>query len=153
MDFEQYQRETKLKIEDAGRLISRLRASDRPANATVWRWCMRGLQSRQPRTNEGDAGSAAAKKVRLEYCRVGGRVMTTEQAVRRFLEATQDWSVVASPSPGAPPVVPNALNAAAVQAASERVASFMASPTQTRRPGGDVRSKPQEASRPRRRST
>lgn len=39
----------------------------RPSVSTIWRWCRRGLR-----------GS------RLEYVRLGGRVFTSEEALRRF---------------------------------------------------------------------
>ena len=45
----------------------------RPCFATVWRWTQRGVRGRK-----------------LETYRIGSRVVTSEQAVHRFLEAIQD---------------------------------------------------------------
>lgn len=44
----------------------------RPAIGTIWRWCRRGLKSR------------SGKKVRLSHVRVGGRVLTTPEALDAF---------------------------------------------------------------------
>lgn len=41
--------------------------------STVWRWCTQGT-----RTPDG-------RRVRLEYYRIGSRVMTTREAVARFV--------------------------------------------------------------------
>lgn len=133
MTIEQYSRETQLRLEDAGRLIARLRGSDRPAHATVWRWCKRGLLVKQaePLPASDEIGHQP-QKVRLEYHRVGGRIMTTEQAVWRFLAATQDQSMdqvavqqpASTPSPPESPLVNNA---------KARVASFLASKPSTKK--------------------
>ncbi len=127
MDFEQFSRETKLPLEDAGRLIARLRASQRPAHTTVWRWCKRGLQVKRPHAVAANGDNEpGANKVRLEYRRIGGRIITTEQAVRRFLDATQDSEAPAQPRPLVAPPADTAATAASVRLAKERIASFVA---------------------------
>jgi hypothetical protein len=132
MTFEQYSRETQLRLEDAGRLVARLRGSDRPAHATVWRWCKRGLRVKHGQSLLGGDGASRppCKVVRLEYHRVGGRIMTTEQAVWRFLEATQDRSTneVAVSQPRSAQLPPESL---VVDTAKARVASFLTSKPQT----------------------
>lgn len=44
----------------------------RPCFATVWRWTQRGVRGH-----------------RLETYQIGGRVITSQESVHRFLEATQ----------------------------------------------------------------
>ncbi len=131
MNFEQYSRETPLRLEDAGRMVSRLRASERPAHATVWRWCKRGLLVKPATTASGDVTDRSTRTVRLEYHRIGGRIMTTEQAVWRFLEATQD-SGASEPitSPALPTASPR--TSRTIDSAKARVESFLASPPRTK---------------------
>jgi hypothetical protein len=135
MNYEQFSRETGLSIEDAGRLIARLRADERPANATVWRWCKRGLQVKWVVPADGLAPAPpAGQKVLLEHWRVGGRIMTTEQAVRRFLEATQD-RVAPPKAPAVTSVsdVAKSMDSVGVASARERIDSFMKATPRTRR--------------------
>ena len=54
-------------LKEAARLIP-----TRPCFATVWRWTQRGVKGQ-----------------RLETYKIGSRVVTSTQAVHRFLEATQ----------------------------------------------------------------
>ena len=131
MNFEQYSRETPLHLADAGRIVSRLRGSDRPSNTTVWRWCKRGLLVKPANTGSGDATDRSPRTVSLEYHRIGGRIMTTEQAVWRFIEATQDAGT-SEPitSPALPPASPRASRT--VDSAKARVESFLASPPRTK---------------------
>jgi len=131
MNFEQYSRETPLHLADAGRIVSRLRGSDRPSNTTVWRWCKRGLLVKPANTGSGDATDRSPRTVSLEYHRIGGRIMTTEQAVWRFIEATQDGGA-SEPitSPALPPASPRASRT--VDSAKARVESFLASPPRTK---------------------
>jgi hypothetical protein len=109
MDFDRLSQETRLSIIDAGRLIARLRGQSRPAAATAWRWCSRGLRG-----------------VRLEHYRIGGRIVTTEQAVRRFLARVQAdepaSAVVVTAAPQA--AQPDELRRQTIDAAKDRLSRF-----------------------------
>jgi hypothetical protein len=67
---------------------------------TVWRWSRAGVKTADGRT------------VRLETMRIGGRYVTTEQALRRFLAAQQD--APATPAQTAPQATRRADDAAKV---------------------------------------
>jgi len=71
MDVSKFSGEKRINITQAGRLIANLRGCDRPANATAYRWCQKGLGG-----------------VQLEHAWVGGSIVTSEEAVRRFIAAT-----------------------------------------------------------------
>ncbi len=50
----------------------------RPHVASVWRWCRRGIKTR------------SGGRVRLEHIRAGGKLFTTEEALRRFFQAVAE---------------------------------------------------------------
>jgi len=53
------------------------RVNGRPRHlTTIWRW-----------VTQGRAGPGGGRRVKLETVRLGGRTVTTEEAVRRFLTA------------------------------------------------------------------
>jgi hypothetical protein len=128
MDWDQFARETPLRLDDAAAMIARLSGGTRPCHSTVWRWCSKGLPVKGPTAaSSGDVAAQPSRRVFLEYRRIGGRVVTTEQAVRRFLEGTQASEgtrprvLPAQPSVEPPP-------SGAVSAAKTRIASFVSAP-------------------------
>lgn len=58
-----------LSMSEAARLTPR-----RPSAGTIWRWCRRGVQTRN------------RQYVRLRHVRVGGRVFTTQAWLEQFFE-------------------------------------------------------------------
>ena len=67
--------ETPVTLSAVARTIPGARGATRISPTTVWRWCVKG-------TNTPDG-----RLVKLEYYRVGARVMTTAEAVRRYITA------------------------------------------------------------------
>jgi hypothetical protein len=109
MEVSKFSGETRISISQAGRLIASLRGCDRPAIATTYRWCQKGLRD-----------------VRLEHARVGGSIVTSEEAVKRFISATdrhrgQPATALAGGGPAEATVDHEQVNAA-----SSRVAEFLA---------------------------
>jgi Tfp pilus assembly protein FimT len=70
--------ETILSLGEAARQFPGSRGAKRVCPSTVWRWCSKGT-----RRQDGQI-------VRLEHFRLGGRVMTTREAVARFVTALTD---------------------------------------------------------------
>jgi hypothetical protein len=128
MDWDQFSREMPLRLDDAAAMIARISGGTRPCHSTVWRWCKKGLPVKGPAAvSAGDVGAQPSRRVYLEYRRIGGRVVTTEQAVRRFLEATQASAGTGSRVlPAQPAVEPPA--SGAVIAAKARISSFVSAP-------------------------
>jgi hypothetical protein len=128
MDWDQFSREMPLRLDDAAAMIARLSGGTRPCHSTVWRWCKKGIPLKEPAVvSSGDVGAQPSQRVYLEYRRIGGRVVTTEQAVRRFLEATQASGgtgprVLAAQPAAEPPA------SGAVSAAKARISSFVSAP-------------------------
>lgn len=65
--------ETPIPISAVAREIPGARGAKSVNPSTVWRWCTQGT-----RTPDG-------RRVRLEYYRIGSRVMTTKEAVARYV--------------------------------------------------------------------
>jgi hypothetical protein len=63
--------ERTMPLAQAARRLPRLRGGRRVAPSTLWRWASAGLRG-----------------VRLEVVRVGGTCCTSEEALRRFFDAT-----------------------------------------------------------------
>ncbi len=51
------------------------RSPGRPSANAVWRWCRRGIKSR------------SGRRVRLDHIRAGGRIYTSNEALKRFFVA------------------------------------------------------------------
>lgn len=90
--------ETILSLGESARQFPGSRGAKRVSPTTVWRWCSKG--TRRP---DGQI-------VRLEHFRLGSRVMTTREAVARFVAALSD----------APHIAPSVRTPAARAAASRR---------------------------------
>jgi len=108
MEVSKFFGEKRISVAQAGRLIASLRGGSRPATATTYRWCQKGLRN-----------------VRLEHAWVGGKIVTSEEAVKRFISATdrsrnQSANTVIGCDPSQIPV-----DAEQVVAASDRVAEFL----------------------------
>lgn len=58
-----------LTLEDARREVTAM-VGHRPDKSTIFRWCLRGVGG-----------------VKLEHVRLGGRLLTSRQALTRFVEA------------------------------------------------------------------
>ncbi len=112
MEVSRFFGEKRISIAQAGRMIANLRGCDRPAIATTYRWCQKGLRN-----------------VRLEHAWVGGKIVTSEEAVRRFIEATDRPRGQAAPTPVV--VAPNdpVVDPAQTLAACARVEEFLAGTT------------------------
>jgi hypothetical protein len=67
----------------AGRLVG-------ADQATITRWCQQGV-----RLPDGS-------RLKLEYLRVGGRLLTSRQAITRFLAAQQPLGADQTPAPRTP---------------------------------------------------
>jgi hypothetical protein len=67
--------ENLLTLHDAARLLPSNRAGKRVNFSTIWRWALRGVRAIDGRV------------VRLEAARVGGRWITSRQALERFSAA------------------------------------------------------------------
>lgn len=67
--------ESLLTLHDAAQLLPSNRAGKRVNFATVWRWVLRGVRA-------GDG-----QLVRLDAARVGGRWLTSKEALERFAAA------------------------------------------------------------------
>jgi hypothetical protein len=81
--------EKPLTFSKAARLIPPLR-QDRPVSpATIWRWSSRGCRS------------VDGKSVKLESWKVGGRTVTSAEALGRFLDALNGGGTN-SPLPSSP---------------------------------------------------
>jgi len=59
--------DTLLSLTDAARILPKIDGK-RPHPSTLWRWCRRGIHD-----------------VRLEYARVGRKIVTTNNALTRFI--------------------------------------------------------------------
>ena len=108
MEVSKFFGEKRISIAQAGRLIASLRGGGRPATATTYRWCQKGLRN-----------------VRLEHAWVGGKIVTSEEAVKRFISATdrsrnQSEQTIVGCEPSQIPVDPEQ-----VAAATGRVAEFL----------------------------
>lgn len=79
--------ETPLPLSAVARTFPGARGAARINPTTVWRWCTKGT-----RTPDG-------RRVRLEYFRLGSRVMTTSEAVRRYVAALTGAPADAAPTP------------------------------------------------------
>lgn len=90
--------ESIVSLAEAARQFPGSRGAKRVSPSTVWRWCSKGI--RRP----------DGQLVRLEQFRLGSRVMTTREAVARFVAALSDT----------PPAVPSVRTPAARSAASRR---------------------------------
>lgn len=64
--------ETALSLADAARAVPPIDGK-RPHVSTLWRWCRKGVRG-----------------VRLEYVRLGHRIVTTEEAIARFAHRLAD---------------------------------------------------------------
>lgn len=135
MTYEQYLRESGLSIPEASKFIARARDSDRPANATVWRWCKRGIQVRGSSAVDSAKPQGGpdirGRKVWLDYLRIGKQIRTTQEAVNRFLEATQDNFLPTPSAEAAVPVPTPVVDATRVAKAAARVAAFMTTSPKT----------------------
>lgn len=58
-----------LTLQDARRELAQI-TGRRPDKTTLYRWCLRGVHG-----------------TRLEHCRLGNRILTSRQALTRFIEA------------------------------------------------------------------
>ena len=67
--------ESLLTLHDAAQLLPSNRAGKRVSFATVWRWVLRGVRA------------CDGQLVRLEAARVGGRWLTSREALERFAAA------------------------------------------------------------------
>ena len=67
--------ETILSLHDAAQLIPSNRAGKRINFSTVWRWALKGIIAQN-----GD-------RVKLEFVKCGGRLLTSKQALERFVAA------------------------------------------------------------------
>lgn len=76
--------ETLLSLTEATKVLPRVNGK-RPAIATLWRWCRKGLRG-----------------VRLEYVRVGRSIATSREALNRFFNALAALDA----SPGLPENTP-----------------------------------------------
>lgn len=79
--------ETLLTLHDAARLLPSNRAGKRVNFATVWRWVLKGVN-----TLEGN-------RVRLEAVRVGGRWLTSREALDRFAASLTPSTDTATTNP------------------------------------------------------
>jgi hypothetical protein len=131
MTYDQYQGERGLSIPEASKFIARARDSDRPAHATVWRWCKRGIKVQAPSSassvEQGTGLHGESRTVRLDYLRIGRQIRTTEEAVNRFLEATQDHHLPTSSMTSMSLAATPAIDSGRVAKATARVKAFMTS--------------------------
>lgn len=70
--------ESIVSLGEAARLFPGCRGAKRVSPSTVWRWCSKG--TRRP----------DGQLVRLEHFRLGSRVMTSREAIARFVAALTD---------------------------------------------------------------
>jgi hypothetical protein len=78
-----------LTLPDACRALPRVDGK-RPHVSTIWRWCREGVRG-----------------VRLEYARLGGRLLTSRQALARFaVNVAEADRQAATPAPPASPPEP-----------------------------------------------
>ena len=78
-----------ISLATAAKMLPGSRGAKHVSPATMFRWCSDGITS------------AAGERVRLEHIRAGGRLLTTKQAMMRFLEAltaVPDAAPVRSPA-------------------------------------------------------
>ncbi len=108
MEVSKFSGEKRISIAQAGRLIASLRGCERPLIATTYRWCKKGLRN-----------------IHLEHARVGGSIVTSEEAVRRFIskidrrqQQSAEMPTHAAPSHGS-------VDAGQAQAASRQVEEFL----------------------------
>ena len=77
-------KEEPLSLTDAARSLPSIDGK-RPHASTLWRWCRKGLRG-----------------VRLEYLRLGRRIVTTQQALARFMQRLAEMDqedIVSSTNP------------------------------------------------------
>lgn len=74
-----------LTLPQAAKLLSSITSSGKPpSTSTIWRWHSRGVL---PKGTQG-ARRAREARVRLSIWKVGGRAVTTERALRKFVRLT-----------------------------------------------------------------
>jgi hypothetical protein len=91
----------------AGRLLPGHRANRHVDGATIWRWIVKG------------AKSTSGGVVRLEAVRVGGRWVTSAGAVRRFVAALTEASLVGTETTATPVASPASRKHRAATASAE----------------------------------
>ena len=69
-----------------------------PSPVTGWRWCRRGIERN-------------GRKVKLEYARIGRRIVTSKAAVSRFVSALAQADADITPLPQAVRVAPTSRSA------------------------------------------
>jgi Protein of unknown function (DUF1580) len=81
--------ESLLSLHDAAQLLPSSRVGKRVNFSTIWRWALRGV-----RATDG-------RRVKLEAARVGGRWLTSREALERFASAltpTNDAEPIRTPT-------------------------------------------------------
>jgi hypothetical protein len=82
--------ETLISVSEAARSIPAHRGTGRCNPATVWRWITEGVRS------------TSGERVRLESVRIGGRFVTSREALDRFIQRLSADAGVAAPAPRTP---------------------------------------------------
>lgn len=80
-------RDELLTLPEAARTLPRV-GGKRPSCTTLWRWCCKGI---------------GPDRIRLEHVRVGRRVVTTREALGRFMAATAEAAADRLTPPAAMP--------------------------------------------------
>lgn len=97
--------ETVLTFTEAAKLLPKLNGK-RPHASSVWRWARKGVQG-----------------VRLETRRIGGRFVTSVEALERFTQALADIDLPDTPAPPPKPRTPRARARAVEKAEGECTAA------------------------------